>query len=89
MQKLTEKIYTCTNKHVKDIITIEVQTENGKVKSQLPMHITEDVMTASFVVQTACHIVLNPFKLNGFFHPYYSEESILHFRGVRLIFFLH
>ena len=28
----------------------------------------------------------NPFKPNGFFHPYYSEESILHFRGVRLIF---
>ena len=23
---------------------------------------------------------------DGFFHPYYSEESILHFRGVRLIF---
>ena len=29
---------------------------------------------------------LNPFKLNGFFHSYYLEKSILYFRGVRLIF---
>ena len=29
---------------------------------------------------------LNPFKPNGFFHSYYLEMSILHFRGVRLIF---
>ena len=27
----------------------------------------------------------NPFKPNGFFHPYYLDESILHFKGVRLI----
>ena len=33
---------------------------------------------------SALHI--NPFKPNGFFHSYYSEKSILHFRGVRLIF---
>ena len=31
---------------------------------------------------------INPFKPTGFFHPYYLEESILHFRGVSLI-FLH
>ena len=30
--------------------------------------------------------VFNPFKPNGFFHSYYLEKSILHFRGVRLIF---
>ena len=30
--------------------------------------------------------LLNPFKPNGFFHSYYLEKSILHFRGVRLIF---
>ena len=29
---------------------------------------------------------INPFKPNGFFHSYYLEKSILHFRGVRLIF---
>ena len=29
---------------------------------------------------------INPFKPNGFFHPYYLEESILHLRVVRLIF---
>ena len=29
---------------------------------------------------------LNPFKHNGFFHSYYLEKSILHFRGVRLFF---
>ena len=29
---------------------------------------------------------VNPFKPNGFFQPYYLEESILHFRDVRLIF---
>ena len=28
---------------------------------------------------------LNPFKPKGFFHPYYLEESILHFKDVRLI----
>ena len=35
-----------------------------------------------------CHrkCCFNPFKPNGFFHPYYSEESILNFRDVRLIF---
>ena len=32
--------------------------------------------------------VFNPFKPNGFFQSYYLEGSILHFRGVRLI-FLH
>ena len=33
------------------------------------------------------YFTINPFKPpNGFLHPYYSEESILHFRGVRLIF---
>ena len=30
---------------------------------------------------------LNRFKPNRFFHPYYLEESIFHFRSVRLIFF--
>ena len=30
--------------------------------------------------------ILNPFKPNGFFHSYYLEKSILHFRGGRLIF---
>ena len=29
----------------------------------------------------------NPFKPNGFFHSYYLKKSILHFRGIRLIFF--
>ena len=29
---------------------------------------------------------INPFKPTGFFHSYYLEKSILHFRGVRLIF---
>ena len=32
------------------------------------------------------NIAINPFKPNGFFHSYYLEKSILHFRGVRLIF---
>ena len=31
-------------------------------------------------------LLLNPYKPNGFFHYYYLEKSILHFRGVRLIF---
>ena len=30
--------------------------------------------------------IVYPFKPNGFFHSYYLEKSILHFRGVRLIF---
>ena len=30
--------------------------------------------------------VFNPFKTNGFFHSYYLEKCILHFRGVRLMF---
>ena len=30
---------------------------------------------------------VNPFKFNGFFHSYYLEKSILHFRGVRLVLF--
>ena len=31
---------------------------------------------------------VNPFKPNGFFHPYYldEDEPILYFRGVKLIF---
>ena len=32
--------------------------------------------------------LFNPFKPNGLFHSYFLEKSILHFRGVRLI-FLH
>ena len=32
------------------------------------------------------YILFNPFKPNGFFHSYYLEKSILHLRGVRLIF---
>ena len=31
---------------------------------------------------------INPFKPIGFFHSYYLKKSILHFRGVRLIFFI-
>ena len=34
-----------------------------------------------------CISMFNPYKPNGFSHSYYLEESILHFRGVRLIFF--
>ena len=30
--------------------------------------------------------LFNPVKPNGLFHYYYLEKSILHFRGVRLIF---
>ena len=30
--------------------------------------------------------IINPFKPNGFFHSYYLEKSIVHFRCVRLIF---
>ena len=31
----------------------------------------------------------NPFKPNEFFHPYYLEERILHFRGVYIsVFFI-
>ena len=36
--------------------------------------------------KSSCKTATNPFKLNGFFHSYYLEKSILHFRGVRLIF---
>ena len=32
------------------------------------------------------NIIINPFKPNGFFHSYYLEKTILHFRGVRLTF---
>ena len=39
----------------------------------------------SFVYVGYGLLFVNPLKPNGFFHPYYSEESILHFRGIRLI----
>ena len=31
------------------------------------------------------YVKINPFKSNEFFHPYDLDESILPFRGVRLI----
>ena len=40
----------------------------------------------NFSINQMCLSVLNPFKPDEFFHSYYFEKSIVHLRGVRLIF---
>ena len=48
-------------------------------------HVTKS-LRKSCLISLLSFLDLNPFKPNGFFHSYYLEKSILHFRGVRLIF---
>ena len=61
-------------------VRAEVQAGCGQ-KSRLGAHSTKLALS----LPGLC--TFNLFKLNRFFHSYNLEESILHFRGVRLIFF--
>ena len=50
-----------------------------------PIHLFHSVVTLRECQKQQMYTDINPFKPNGFFHSYYLEKSILHFRGVRLI----
>ena len=82
------------------VIAVKIQSfksfkaYNGKAYSNVSGR-TKVKLTAINKTQLSIKVVLdskilnkiiNPFKPNGFFHSYYLEKSILHFRGVRLIF---
>ena len=52
-------------------------TDHDSLTTEFKLHINDNKHETDYI---------NPFKPNGFFHSYYLEKSILHFRGVRLIF---